>query len=143
MEPHSYFPRANDKSRGLAEGIVGTVEKKDYDRRKYAGWEGRPPVEDLVIQESQGAIPPREEENLVSSDVGVALLRRIWRKSMDDVANGRPAKPVMSDNQGIVEVDTFKGLANRSDIVLGPENMPSSKNGQGLIRDETGRLAFA
>jgi nitrite reductase/ring-hydroxylating ferredoxin subunit len=139
----TYFPRANDKSRGLAEGVVGTVERKDYDHRKYAGWEGRPPVEDLVIQESQGAIPPREEEQLVSSDVGVALLRRIWRKSMDDVASGKRAKPLVTNNQGILEVDTFKGLAKKSDIVLGPKNMPSSHDGRGLIRDKDGRLVFA
>src|SRR5205085_9503238 len=112
--------------RGLAEGVVGTVERKDYDHRKYAGWEGRPPVEDLVIQESQGAIPPREDEHLVSSDIGVALLRRIWRKSMDDVAAGKRAKPLVTDNQGILEVDTFKGLAKTAEILLGPESMPSS-----------------
>lgn len=139
----TYFPRANDKSRGLAEGVLGTVEKKDYDHRKYAGWEGRPPVEDLVIQESQGAIPPREEEHLMSSDVGVALLRRVWRKSMDDVAAGKSAKPVAVNAEGIIEVDTFKGLARTAEIVLGPENMPSSKEGRGLIRDENGSLVFA
>jgi 5,5'-dehydrodivanillate O-demethylase len=139
----TYFPRASDKSRGLAEGLVGTVEKKDYDYRKYAGWEGRPPVEDFVIQESQGAIPPRQDENLVSSDLGVALLRRIWRKSMDDVAKGLPPKQLLTDNNGVLEVDTFKGLAKKSDVVLGPANMPSSKDGRGLIRDEQGRLVFA
>ncbi|MEA2953805.1 MAG: hypothetical protein QOJ96_3325 [Alphaproteobacteria bacterium] len=139
----TYFPRSSDTSRGLAEGAVGTVGKKDYDHRKYAGWEGRPPVEDLVIQESQGAIPPREYEHLVSSDIGVATLRRIWRKSMEDVANGRPAKPVITNNSGIIEVDTFKGLANTGDIQLGPTNMPSSQDGRGLIRDEQGKLVFA
>lgn len=139
----TYFPRASDKSRGLAEGAVGTVERKDYDHRKYAGWEGRPPVEDLVIQESQGAIPPRHEEHLVSSDVGVALLRKIWRKSMDDVAAGKPAKPVLTNDKGVLEVDTFKGLAKASEIVLSPQNMPSSEDGRGLIRDKEGRLVFA
>jgi len=139
----TFFPRVSDKSRGLAEGVAGTVEKKDYDHRKYAGWEGRPPVEDLVIQESQGAIPPRQDENLVTSDIGVALLRRIWRKSMDDVAHGRPPKAIVTNNQGIVEVDTFKGLIKASEIVLGPENMPSSKDGHGLIRDRNSQLVFA
>ncbi len=119
------------------------MERKEYDKRKYAGWEGRPPVEDLVIQESQGAIPPRHEEHLVSSDVGVALLRRIWRKSMDDVAAGKPAKPVLTNDRGVLEVDTFKGLAKTSEIVLSPQNMPSSEDGRGLIRDKEGRLVFA
>lgn len=139
----TYFPRNSDTSRGLAEGVVGTVEKKDYDHRKYAGWEGRPPVEDLVIQESQGVIPPREAEHLVSSDIGVATLRRIWRKSMEEVANGKAAKPVVVNNSGIVEVDTFKGLAQTSEIQLGPNNMPSSLDGRGLIRDAQGQLVFA
>jgi phenylpropionate dioxygenase-like ring-hydroxylating dioxygenase large terminal subunit len=139
----TFQPRANHKARGLAEGIRGTVEKKDYDYRKYPAWEGRPPVEDLVMQESQGAIPPRERELLGTSDSGVALLRRIWRKSMESVANGKLPKSVATDQDGVIETDTFKGLANVAEIKLGPVNMPSSKEGRGLIRDAQGRLVFS
>ncbi|HEY5607752.1 MAG TPA: hypothetical protein VIM38_05395, partial [Alphaproteobacteria bacterium] len=139
----TFTPRANDYARGLAEGVRGTVEAKEYDRRKYRGWEGRPVVEDLVMQESQGVIPPREKEFLASTDVGVALLRRIWRKSMDDVANGKPAKQVVTDDEGVVEVDTFKGFADTRALHIGPRNMPSSRDGRGLIRDAQGRLVFA
>ena len=137
-----YFSRESDTARGLAEGVRGTVEKKEYDHRKYPAWEGKPPVEDLVMQETQGAIPPREKEHLASSDAGVALYRRLYRKSMADVAQGGRAKPVLTNKDGIVEVDTFKGLVNPDDIVLGPENMPSSKDGRGLIRDAKGELVF-
>jgi nitrite reductase/ring-hydroxylating ferredoxin subunit len=139
----TFFPRINLEARGLAEGARGTVEKKPHDLRKYPAWEGRPPVEDLVIQEMQGAIPPREHEYLASSDIGVALLRRIWRKSMEDVAKGKPAKRPVTDADGIIEVDTFKGMAKVDEIQLDAKNMPSSKNGRGLIRDKQGGLVFA
>ena len=102
-----------------------------------------PPVEDLVIQESQGAIPPYGLEHLASSDAGIALFRRLFRKSMEDVASGGKGKPVLTNKDGIIEVDTFKGLAKTGDIVLGPKNMPSSEDGRGLIRDADGNLVFA
>jgi hypothetical protein len=137
------FPRVSDTARGLAEGLQGVVEKKEYDNRKYGAWEGRPPLEDLVMQETQGVIPDRESEFLVSSDVGVAMLRRMWRKSMDDVAAGRRAKAHVLDNEGVFETDTFKGLVSPDQIAIGPRNMPSSKDGRGLIRDRDGRLVFA
>lgn len=139
----TFTPRESDKARGLAEGIRGTVEKKDYDHRKYPAWEGRPPVEDLVIQESQGAIPLRELELLGTSDNGVALLRRIWRKSIDNVAKGKPPKLALVDQDGVIEVDTFKGFARIGEFELSPANMPSSRDGRGLIRDEQGRLVFS
>ena len=139
----NFFARASETARGLDEGTRGTMQKKAHDNRKYPAWEGRPPVEDLVMQEAQGAIPPRQDEHLGASDAGVALYRRILRKSMADVANGRGAKPVLTDRRGIIEVDTFKGLAKAEDIVLGPNNMPSSEDGRGLIRDADGNLVFA
>lgn len=139
----TFFPRDDHTSRGLAEGVHGTVEKKDYDYRRYPAWEGRPPVEDLVIQESQGVIPRRETETLATSDAGVALLRKIWRKSIDNVARGKLPKQVETDENGIIEPDTFKGPVKASELVLGPANMPSSRDGRGLIRDEQGRLVFA
>jgi hypothetical protein len=138
-----FFPRVDESSRGLDTGMRGTVELKDYDFRKYPAWEGRPPVEDLVIQESQGAIPPHELEHLASSDIGVALFRRIWRRSMDDVAQQKRAKAVETDGDGIIRIDTYKGLATRSELKIGPENMPDSRDGRGLIRDRAGKLVFA
>ncbi|MEE2955026.1 MAG: Rieske 2Fe-2S domain-containing protein [Pseudomonadota bacterium] len=139
----NFFPRSGNTARGLDEGVRGLIEKKDYDHRKYPAWEGIPPVEDLVIQEAQGAIPPREKEHLASTDIGVALYRQILRKSMDDVEKGGKGKPVSVDEEGVIKVDTFKGFINTEDIVLGPENMPSSEDGRGLIRDKSGKLVFA
>lgn len=139
----NFFPRASGTARGLDEGMTGPLEKKDHDFREYPAWEGRPPLEDLVIQETQGAIPPREAECLATSDIGVVMLRNLWRASMDAVARGEPAKALVTDSDGIVEVDTFKGLAKVDEIELGPANMPSSKDGRGLIRDRQGDLVFA
>jgi hypothetical protein len=139
----TFYARADVTSRGLSGGMQGTREKKDYDYRQYQAWEGHPVLEDLVIQETQGAIPNREEELLGTSDAGVVLLRRIWRKSIDNVAAGKPPKPVATGADGVVEVDSFKGFADVSEIRLGPQNMPSSKDGRGLIRDENGELVFA
>jgi nitrite reductase/ring-hydroxylating ferredoxin subunit len=139
----TFFPRDSDKSRGLAEGTAGPREKKDYDYRKYPAWEGRPPLEDLVIQESQGVIPPREHELLATSDMGVVMLRRLWRRSMEAVAQGREPFQIKVDENGIFKVDTFKGFAKASEMKLGPENMPSSEDGRGLIRDTSGKAVFA
>jgi hypothetical protein len=71
------------------------------------------------------------------------MLRNMWRKSIDQVASGKPAKAPATSQDGIVQVDTFKGLARIGDIRLGPDNMPSSEDGRGLIRDQAGKLVFA
>jgi nitrite reductase/ring-hydroxylating ferredoxin subunit len=128
---------------GLPQGLQGTVEKKNYDKRKYSGWEGIPALEDLVLQESQGAIPDRRLEHLASSDRGVILMRRIWQKAMDDVAHGRAPKGMARRLNGMLEVDTFHGHIKARELKIGPENLPSSRDGGGLIRDKNGNLVFA
>jgi len=128
---------------GLPQGLQGTVEKKPYDRRRYSGWEGVPALEDLVLQESQGEIPERRLEHLASSDRGVIMMRRIWHKAMDDVAHGKDPKGVIREDNGMLEVDTFHGHVHINELRIGPENMPSSADGRGLIRDSQGNLVFA
>jgi nitrite reductase/ring-hydroxylating ferredoxin subunit len=128
---------------GLPEGLQGTVQRKPYDKRRYSGWEGVPALEDLVLQESQGEIPDRRLEHLASSDRGVILLRRLWQKAMDDVASGKDPKGVLREDRGMLEVDTFHGHIHVKDLKIGPENLPSSADGSGLIRDAEGRLVFA
>jgi hypothetical protein len=123
--------------------LQGTVEKKPYDRRRYSGWEGVPALEDLVLQESQGEIPERRLEHLASSDRGVIMMRRIWHKAMDDVAHGKDPKGVIREDNGMLEVDTFHGHVHINELKIGPENMPSSADGRGLIRDSQGNLVFA
>jgi len=121
--------------------LSGHLKVPDYDKRKYAGYEGVARMEDLVVQESQGV--RRRDEFLVSSDVGVTLLRRLYRTSTRAVAEGGKPKRVVTDENGIIQVDTFKGKVRTVDAKIGPENMPSSENGRGLIRDRDGRLVFA
>jgi hypothetical protein len=127
---------------GLPPDLKGTAEKKAYDQRRYSGWEGIPALEDLVLQESQGAIPDRRLEHLGTSDRGVVMMRRIWHKAMEDVANGKDPKGVDRGQNGMLEVDTFHGHVKVSELKIRPENMPSSMEGRGLIRDQNGKLVF-
>jgi hypothetical protein len=123
--------------------LKGTVAKKAHDKRKYSGWEGVPALEDLVLQESQGEIPERRLEHLATSDRGVVMMRRIWHKAMEDVANGKDPKGVDRRPKEMLEVDTFHGHVKVSELKIGPENMPPSTEGRGLIRDHNGKLVFA
>jgi hypothetical protein len=127
---------------GLPSNLKGTVEKKPYDKRRYSAWEGVPALEDLVLQESQGEIPDRKLEHLGTSDRGVLMLRRIWHKAMDDVAGGHDPKGVFRQAKEMLEVDTYHGHVKVSELKIGPENMPSSMGGRGLIRDAQGSLVF-
>jgi phenylpropionate dioxygenase-like ring-hydroxylating dioxygenase large terminal subunit len=127
---------------GLPPGLKGTVGKKDYDKRKYAGWEGIPALEDLVLQESQGEIPDRKAEHPATSDRGVLLLRKIWREAVEDVGSDRDPKGVWREDRGMLEVDTFHGHIKASELKITSQNLPSSVDGGGLIRDRSGRLVF-
>ena len=127
---------------GLPPALKGTAQKKEYDKRKYSGWEGVPALEDLVLQESQGEIPDRQAEHLGTSDRGVLLLRKIWHKAMEDIASGKDPKGISREEKEMVEVDTFHGHIKASELEIGPKNLPSSRDGGGFIRDKEGKLVF-
>jgi len=55
---------------------------------------------------------------------------------MEDVAAGKDPKGVIREANGMLEVDTFHGHVKVSELKIGPENMPSSTEGRGLIRDK-------
>jgi hypothetical protein len=137
--------RASDPnlSRSVRDRLRGTVEKKDYDQREYPAWEGSTALEDLVMQRSQGSPATREKELLGTSDAGVVRFRRMFRSCLDEVAAGKRPKSLLPNEHGILEADTFKGLVSVDELKIGPENMPSSRDGRGLLRDATGKLAFA
>lgn len=139
----TYYPVQSDTSRGLSAGLRGTVELKPYDYREHPAWEGLPPVEDYVLQKSQGEVPDRSKEYLGTSDIGVIQLRRIYRRGMEALLSGEVVKVPAVDGDGILRTDTFKGLIAKQDIEIGPKNMPSSEDGRGLIRDGSGNLVFA
>jgi phenylpropionate dioxygenase-like ring-hydroxylating dioxygenase large terminal subunit len=63
---------------------------------------------DLEAQGSQGPITLHSEEKLVSSDRGVVMLRRLFRRQMDIVASGGDPIGVSFDNDlRIVEAGSF------------------------------------
>jgi len=72
----------------------------------------------------------------------VLMMRRIWHKAMEDVAQGKDPKGVFRNGNGMLEVDTFHGHVRVDELKIGPENMPSSMDGRGLIRDQNGNLVF-
>lgn len=49
-------------------------------------------LEDEIAQTGQGAIAMRGNEHLGRSDRGVILLRKIWQRELDNLAEGRPVK---------------------------------------------------
>jgi 5,5'-dehydrodivanillate O-demethylase oxygenase subunit len=49
-------------------------------------------LQDDVVLCAQGTIPDRDHEYLGRSDVGVILLRRIWRRELQKFARGEPIK---------------------------------------------------
>jgi hypothetical protein len=59
------------------------------------------------------------------------------------VAEGRDPKGVDRQPREMLEVDTFHGHVKVSELKIGPQNMPSSNDGRGLIRDRDGKLVFA
>jgi 5,5'-dehydrodivanillate O-demethylase len=49
-------------------------------------------LQDDVVLMAQGVIPDRSQDHLGRSDVGVILLRKIWRRELEAVAKGQPIK---------------------------------------------------
>jgi 5,5'-dehydrodivanillate O-demethylase len=49
-------------------------------------------LQDDVVLVAQGAIPDRSQDHLGRSDVGVLLLRKIWRRELDAIAKGQATK---------------------------------------------------
>ena len=50
------------------------------------------PVEDYVAMVGQGAIPDRKQERLGKADQGTALIRRVWMRELQALADGAPVK---------------------------------------------------
>jgi 5,5'-dehydrodivanillate O-demethylase oxygenase subunit len=49
-------------------------------------------LQDDVVLVAQGAIPDRSQDHLGRSDVGVILLRKIWRRELEALAKGQAIK---------------------------------------------------
>jgi len=63
-------------------------------------------LEDYIVQVGQGAIADRINERLGRMDVGVILLRKIWERELQALAEGRPLKqwviPESFEDKGMV-----------------------------------------
>jgi 5,5'-dehydrodivanillate O-demethylase len=75
----------------LGEAILkGDMQIKDIDRQTnmYQLFL----AEDYSVQVGQGTVADRSNETLGRSDVGVFLLRKIWERELQALAEGRPLK---------------------------------------------------
>jgi 5,5'-dehydrodivanillate O-demethylase len=59
-------------------------------------------IQDTVSQVGQGALPDRRRERLGRSDVAIILIRKIWRRELRALAEGRPLKPWAWPATGVV-----------------------------------------
>ncbi len=81
-DPVAFSRRVSDVSSTIRAGRM-TIEDVDLADAYF-------PIGDDVTQVGQGAIPDRAHERLGSSDVGVLLLRSLWRRELRALAEGRP-----------------------------------------------------
>ncbi|HEY4134816.1 MAG TPA: Rieske 2Fe-2S domain-containing protein [Alphaproteobacteria bacterium] len=94
---------ANDRSQeqvDVARAILdGRMELRDIDPKDRALIV---PVQDNIAQMGQGVIPDRSQDHLGKSDVGVALVRKLWREELQAIANGRSPRPWLWPQDGVV-----------------------------------------
>jgi 5,5'-dehydrodivanillate O-demethylase oxygenase subunit len=70
--------------------LVGKMRVRDLDPQMstyYLFW-----IEDYAVQVGQGKIADRANEHLGRMDAGVILLRKIWQRELDKLAQGSPLK---------------------------------------------------
>jgi phenylpropionate dioxygenase-like ring-hydroxylating dioxygenase large terminal subunit len=91
--------------------MAPSMEKKEYDKRKYSPFRGSVRGEDLMSQSTQGIIGERNEQ-LAASDKGVILIRKIVLAAIRSVREGRVPKGVPSGGEPdkIVQIDSFTGI---------------------------------
>ena len=81
-DPIAFSHRISEVGRTIRAGRM-TVEDVDLADAYF-------PIGDDVTQLGQGAIADREHERLGASDVGVVLLRNLWKRELRALAEGRP-----------------------------------------------------
>ena len=67
---------------------------------------------------------PHVAEHLATSDRGVIMVRRIWHKAMEDVANGKDPKRIDRQRRGMLEVGTFHGHVKVNQLRIGRRTCP-------------------
>jgi 5,5'-dehydrodivanillate O-demethylase len=69
--------------------LAGRMRVQDLENRPV---HSKINVQDYVVQVGQGAIADRAKERLGRSDTGVILLRRLWARELQALAEGQPLK---------------------------------------------------
>jgi 5,5'-dehydrodivanillate O-demethylase len=82
--PDPAIPPPNDVAAAVLRGEARLDDMKDY-RYLLA-------AQDTVAQVGQGVIADREHERLGRSDVGVILIRKLWKQELRALAEGRPPR---------------------------------------------------
>jgi 5,5'-dehydrodivanillate O-demethylase oxygenase subunit len=82
----SYHDRASIREMGDAV-IAGKLRIADIEDRTHIEF-----IQDYVAQVGQGPVSTRSNEQLASSDSSESLFRRIWRRELTALAEGRPLK---------------------------------------------------
>ena len=75
--------------------LAGKMRIRDIDVRTNLSGTGYTDLfwtEDYVAQVGQGTIADRATERLGRTDVGVILLRKLWQRELEALADGRPLK---------------------------------------------------
>jgi 5,5'-dehydrodivanillate O-demethylase len=67
--------------------LAGRAHWLDFPDRSSNTWVA---VQDYVSLVGQGAYAPREHDHLGRTDVGIALIRQLWRQELQALAEGRP-----------------------------------------------------
>jgi len=78
------FPPPGDVARDILDGKATLRDAMDHPLRTT--------IEDIVAQLGQGPIHDRTKEVLGRSDVGIAVLRKVFERELRAIAEGRPGK---------------------------------------------------
>lgn len=68
--------------------LAGKMRLQDIKDRTHIEF-----IQDYIAQVGQGPVETREDEHLASSDVEEAVFRRIWRRELLALADGKPLTP--------------------------------------------------
>ncbi len=81
-------------------------------------------MQDHVAQIGQGTIPDLEQETLGQSDKGIAMIRRVWSRELNSLAEGRPLKQWRYDPEELCISRGEKWEERRAVQMSGPGAAP-------------------
>lgn len=78
--------------------------------QKFPPEHGWPLSQDVVMWETQGAIPDRTAEHLGASDTGIVMLRRLMFENIEKVQRGEDPMGVIREDNGIIDTNFERSL---------------------------------